>query len=50
MFNWIYKTCMTETLFDNICETICIVMVLYLIYWIAKHIENLEERWKDERK
>lgn len=42
MFDWIYKTPMTETIFDEICKTICIVSVLIFIGCVGYAVDKLE--------
>lgn len=42
MFDWIYKTPMTETIFDEICKTICIIFTLCFIGFVGYMTDKLE--------
>lgn len=43
IFDWIHKDCMSETILDHVCKTICVVSSLLLINGIAYLTERFEK-------
>lgn len=50
MFNWITKTPLTETLADEINETICIIVTLAIIGAAGLLADRLEQKCKRRNK
>ncbi len=46
IFDWINKTPMTETIFDEICKTICVVLALCFIGFVGYMTYKLENLYR----